>query len=382
MNKLEKRALYSLLALYAGSIILIVSILGIWFYVAQKSELESSNRFHLEHIADKYVNSIIASHLLQTTPHYPDRPDSVSVAIFDHKKERLRGSLPVEIKNLTPGYHQVGDYDLFVSGTPREKIDMRYVVVASDTLNQKLGHLKIQLLSVLAFIVLALALLGWLLSRLFLRPIHQSVEEADHFTGNVIRESNPPITALTLSSQQAVKKYGNDKTILNIFDATRQLYNNYRSLAFLHSPQSNERGYETDLEKILHKVVADYLPICNRKGISLVIEESQPLICSIPQLEAELLFGNLISNAVRHSPAHTAISIWLDDMCFTIEDEGSGIDPKKQKKLRKRFENSIRSFEALGMSLSVIKRICNDYNIKLALESEAGQGANFELCFK
>ncbi len=382
MNKLEKHTLYSLLALYAGSTLLIVSILSIWFYSAQKSELEKGNEYRLEHIADNYVSSIIASHLLQTTPLYPKTPKSVSVAIFDQNRKLLRGSLPVDSKKLKPGYHTAGDYTVYVAATPRERINTRYVVTATDEFDQKLTQLKKQILWIFTAIILAIAVLSWVLSRLFLRPIRKSIKEADNFTGNIIRESNPPITALTLASQLAAQKYGDDQTIRNIFDATRILYNNYRSMVYLHSPQKRHFGYETDLEKVLKKVVADYLPVCSRKNISLTIEESQALKCTIPELQAELLFGNLVSNAIRHSPPNTSISIWLDEMCFTIEDEGSGISPKKQKELANKFKNTIGHFEALGMSLSVIKRICNDYNIKLALESEPGQGANFELCFK
>ena len=64
---------------------------------------------------------------------------------------------------------------------------------------------------------------------------------------------------------------------------------------------------------------------------------------------------------------------------FTIEDEGSGIDPEAQKHIFDKFyqaDNS-RKQEGNGLGLALVKRIVDAYNGVITVENRAEGGCRF-----
>ena len=55
MTDLERKSFYSFLGLYIFSSLLFVSLVGYWYYEAQKSALVNETYYKLEHLADVKV---------------------------------------------------------------------------------------------------------------------------------------------------------------------------------------------------------------------------------------------------------------------------------------------------------------------------------------
>jgi two-component system, OmpR family, phosphate regulon sensor histidine kinase PhoR len=112
--------------------------------------------------------------------------------------------------------------------------------------------------------------------------------------------------------------------------------------------------------------------------------------CEISGTESEWLsaMGNLVSNAVRYTPAKSAIEVhWLlhEDGSgeFSVRDHGIGIAPEHISRLTERFYrvDGSRSRETggTGLGLSIVKHVAQRHGGELKISSEPGKGSTFTL---
>jgi len=112
-------------------------------------------------------------------------------------------------------------------------------------------------------------------------------------------------------------------------------------------------------------------------------EEPFPLLGDPARLEQ--VFTNLLTNAVRHSPAGTKIVVALERYGTraraTVTDEGDGIAPERLQTLFELFSRtreSGSSSSGLGLGLGIARRIVAGHEGTLSAQSEGvGRGARF-----
>ncbi|MBE0474059.1 ATP-binding protein, partial [Rhodoferax sp.] len=107
---------------------------------------------------------------------------------------------------------------------------------------------------------------------------------------------------------------------------------------------------------------------------------------------SELLsaMGNLVSNAVRYTPAGARISVSVNqraDGClvFSVADTGPGIAAEHLGRLTERFYRVDRSRSretgGTGLGLAIVKHVAQRHGAILSIESTVGKGSVFSLIF-
>ena len=99
--------------------------------------------------------------------------------------------------------------------------------------------------------------------------------------------------------------------------------------------------------------------------------------------------SNLVSNAVRYTPAGGTITIrWQrspDGAVYSVSDTGFGIPASHLSRLTERFYrvSSSRSRDSggTGLGLSIVKHVLNLHQARLQIESTPGQGSTFSCHF-
>ncbi len=97
------------------------------------------------------------------------------------------------------------------------------------------------------------------------------------------------------------------------------------------------------------------------------------------------VMNNLISNAVKYSPADTLINvacITVDGMAqLSVQDEGIGIEEEDKEKLFERYyrvkNNTTKSVSGFGIGLYLSAEIIYRHDGKIWVESEVGKGSTF-----
>ena len=107
------------------------------------------------------------------------------------------------------------------------------------------------------------------------------------------------------------------------------------------------------------------------------------------QHEIHSAFGNLITNAIRYTPAGGSVQLnWSNDAnsaTFAVRDTGVGIAAQHIPRLTERFYRVDRSRSresgGTGLGLAIVKHILNRHQAKLDISSIPGQGSRFAAVF-
>jgi two-component system phosphate regulon sensor histidine kinase PhoR len=130
------------------------------------------------------------------------------------------------------------------------------------------------------------------------------------------------------------------------------------------------------------------------RGLASALGKEITLRCEpAPAVEAsgvssELLsaMSNLVSNAVRYTPAGGSVDFgWRERgdgrLAFVVYDTGPGIAPEHLSRLTERFYRVDRSRSretgGTGLGLAIVKHVVQRHGGELQIESRLGQGSNF-----
>ncbi len=113
------------------------------------------------------------------------------------------------------------------------------------------------------------------------------------------------------------------------------------------------------------------------------------VLVGIPS-EIQSAWSNLLSNAVRYTPAGGLVqaAARIDGrgcLCLSVKDSGPGIAPEHLSRLTERFYrvDSSRSRDSggTGLGLSIVKHVMQRHGGELRIDSQLGHGSRFELVF-
>ena len=381
MNTLEKRSFYSFLALYIVSSSIFIVLGAYWYYTAQKNALESNQYYKLQHIADTLSQKIINAHMQGTKFDFPLFDEDIEIALVDVNKNLVYGCIKEDFFPSKAQYFELGKHNVLISDTPQEHLNIKFVVVQSKALLEEITGLKQKVLTVMIMSIVMMIALAWVLSRLFMSPLHQKIKQVEDFVHDTAHELNTPITALSMSVSRALQKQTYDEKILkNISISTKQLFDMYTALSYLSFESKPHNETLLDVALVLEKSVSYYKELSESKKVELSVE-MEPFEFKIDETKLSMLFGNLINNAIKYSYPNSTIEMYLKGGVFSIRDHGIGIEREKFSKIYERYNRETNYAGGFGIGLSIVQKICQEYGIRMDVSSEKERGACFTLSF-
>lgn len=128
-------------------------------------------------------------------------------------------------------------------------------------------------------------------------------------------------------------------------------------------------------------------PVVKEKKVKIEFAKPPKLLPPLPLDEVlmDQVIHNLLTNAVRYTPAGGKVTIGLDtngkDYQVSVTDTGIGIPEDEQPKIFQRFfraENAVRTeAEGTGLGLYLVKMILDIAGGKIWFESKQGKGTTF-----
>lgn len=135
-------------------------------------------------------------------------------------------------------------------------------------------------------------------------------------------------------------------------------------------------------------------PLCVQKDLKLVLD-ARPVSGFLPlmdKLRSNQIFFNLVSNAVKFTPAGGTLTLCLHErmtgdgriaMKVIVKDTGVGMSVDFQKKLFEPFTQEQRNDVAInrgsGLGLSIVKRMVDLMHGIIRVQSEIGKGTTFTM---
>lgn len=217
------------------------------------------------------------------------------------------------------------------------------------------------------------------------------------FVANVSHEIRTPLTVLmgfieTLGALPLTEV--ERKRVISLMseqaDRMQSLVSDLLTLAQIEGSPRPASDRWVPVERLMQRVTNDAKGLSKDRHPIRMQPEPGDMEVEVSGVESEWLsaMGNLVSNAIRYTPAGQPIEItWrrLPDGSaeFSVQDHGIGISPEHLPRLTERFYrvdgSRSRDTGGTGLGLSIVKHVIQRHGGELKISSEQGKGSNFTL---
>jgi two-component system sensor histidine kinase/response regulator len=218
-------------------------------------------------------------------------------------------------------------------------------------------------------------------------------DEKNEFMGIAAHDLRSPLNAIKGYAEMVLEdtEIGQENAglVKSIHDAATRMAGMVQNLLDANRIERGELQLNlaaTELGNLLASVVETQRPRAAAKEQSLTLESSvTTAVACVDSVVMLQVLENLVSNAVKYSPAGRRIWMRLKQPDSTIrievQDEGPGLSTEDQKRLFGKFARlsakPTGGEHATGLGLSIVKRMVEAMNGKVLCESELGKGATF-----
>jgi two-component system sensor histidine kinase TctE len=120
------------------------------------------------------------------------------------------------------------------------------------------------------------------------------------------------------------------------------------------------------MDRLIQAAAEDWLPAAIRRDVDLGFELGPTAVLGNALLLRELL-GNLIDNALRHTPPGGSVTVSCgggdDNAWVVVEDSGPGIPDADRDKVFERFYQSPGSVsDGSGLGLAIVREIARQHD--------------------
>ena len=272
-------------------------------------------------------------------------------------------------------------YQLYVTFTDKKK----------EVLNSILG------MAVLSLVFTGVIILAYssALSQLFRQ--RQISQIKSDFINNMTHEFKTPIATINLALD-ALKnpKVEDDKEFISrylkmIRDENRRMHAQVENVLRISKLEKNELDLPKERIK-LHEIVEDAI-----SHVSLIVEDRGGYVKTHFGAMKSSVLGNdlhltnvlvnIFDNAIKYSKDVPKIDVYTENVknsiILKIRDQGIGMNKTVQKKIFEKFyrehTGDIHNVKGHGLGLSYVKRILDDHDGDIYVESEKEKGSTFTI---
>ncbi|MEI8059441.1 MAG: HAMP domain-containing sensor histidine kinase [Ferruginibacter sp.] len=197
------------------------------------------------------------------------------------------------------------------------------------------------------------------------------------FTENASHEIQTPLAVMKSKLELLMQGENFSETqmryIQQIQEELSQLSRLNQSLLLL-TKIDNQQFKDTEQVNIANTVIKyldNYEELISAKEITLSKTISGEIIVLMNKTMSEILISNLITNAIKHNTAKGTIAITVDENRLTISNSGTALNSNPDE-LFERFKKDKVNSESLGLGLSIVKKIAEQYHFKTSYRYQDG----------
>ena len=225
------------------------------------------------------------------------------------------------------------------------------------------------------FLIATLIIMGlaFLFTLYSLKPIRQALHINQEFIKDILHDFNTPISSMVLNLTM-LKKDCQSPFINRIEQSIETIVSLQENLKlFLKNVKSDAEP--VDLAKLASQRIEYFKSLY--PSLRFELEVKEPLTINAPKDLLVRILDNILSNACKYNKKRGFVKVVIDSNKMIIEDSGKGI--KESKKVFDRFYKE--SDRGIGIGLSIVKKLCDELDIHIDIQSEVGKGTKVTLKF-
>jgi len=304
--------------------------------------------------------------------------------------DRIYGRLSRSLLNAILALQQIEDANL-----------QRQVTLASD-----LRRLEMIVMALIFAIVIGVAFYGRRIGQVMrrtedahnamLQELESANEGLQNYADNVAHELRNPVNKMLLASEVSLSRPRTNEeyqeTMVSLIEESQRLSSIVGSLLFL----ARARRTRMDLERSTIDVASElgvlrnyYEAAAQDAGIDLIVTCGSGHALDVDRTLFQRVIGNLVSNAIAHTPPGGSITIAAsaheDRMVIEVRDTGEGVPEEEQARVFDRFYRADKARNAasgrLGLGLPIAKSVMDLHGGSITLRSKLGHGTVVTLEF-
>jgi signal transduction histidine kinase len=195
---------------------------------------------------------------------------------------------------------------------------------------------------------------------------------------NILRTDETP-EHLPMIERSLLRLEGMKKLIFDLLDLTR-----------IESGQKQRSFTQVDVAQTAAHAIELLGVDADARGITVKLEADGPIVITADPSEIEIIFNNLVSNAVKYN--RDGGSVWVrvrhdgETAVIEVQDTGIGLAPEEAAKLFNEFtriknEDTVKILGS-GLGLSTVRKLAQLYGGDASVESERNVGSTFTVTLR
>jgi len=255
-----------------------------------------------------------------------------------------------------------------------------------------LGRVDLGLLIGLVVSLVAAGIGGSILANRALERVVATVRAQRDFTADAAHELRGPLAALSSNAAASLRDPANltpqhrkrFETIAATASAMGRTVEDLLLLARAETPLGREL-FAVDIAERITGVVDSRRSLAQERRISLELRSCPARVYGNPA-EIDRIFGNLLDNALRYTPAGGSVAVDCaserSGVTLRVKDTGIGISPFDIPRIFDRFwrADAVRSREGgTGLGLAIARALARRHGGDVRAESRPDQGSEFSV---
>lgn len=354
--------------------------IAVLYYQNEKILYYDLTKSNMQNEVSKISSEIILSHmsgnkfdkekLLET--------ENYKISFYDKNQNKIFGNLDENI-DFSKKIIDTKNSFILVDDSVLGHLDIYYIALKENMYFKKIEELKLNIISIFFIIYLIIALIGFYLAKLFLRPIREERVKLNNFIKDTTHELNTPISAILMSTEN---KNLSEKQIERVRISAKRVSEIYSDLTylFLENKETIKNIQEFNLRDLISEQM-EYLDLIATKKRVKINKNIEDFDYKIDKDDFIRIFNNLVSNAIKYNKMGGIIDISLQNNILKISDSGIGIEKDKINDIYKRYYRATNEQGGFGIGLNIVSYICSFYKIKILVDSQINKGTIFTLIF-
>jgi two-component system OmpR family sensor kinase len=353
------KSLKRFLIVYIVSSLFLIAIGTILYYLMSYHAIIDININNMKKDLEHFITINKKTNFIKnnTTPQY----DKLKLVIFINNK-KIVGNFDIEADfDLTPSYVII-KHKLYYIHKEHRMWGNIHAITYTD-IYQDVQQLQQQVLLFFLLCAVFVVLISFVLGRIFLKPMKNSIDALQNFIADSTHEINTPLSNIIVNIEllkELYPKLASVEEFEKIQTSTFRISQIFKDLTFVQFNHTQAKKIRPiSVKNIVSKRFEFFQTLIKNKKLHISFD-MQDMQLTIDSEDLTRLIDNLISNAIKYTAIDGHIEVALQKNFLQIQNDGqlnTNVD------LTDKYTRANKHEGGFGLGLFIVKKICDMYGM-------------------